>query len=122
MKYFFYALALGTYLYMLNLFYKTERGEVLSAYSYYRDQFIVPKVLDKEFELIILYGLVAFMTIGYVAGLRKSMFVLFLYHVPFQMVKGEYERSFEGGADYQTLRLALFLGGICMADLMGKHA
>jgi hypothetical protein len=39
-------------------------------------------------------GLLAFMTLGYLSGLKKLIFALFTYHVPVKLLRGEYERYF----------------------------
>ena len=75
-----------------------------------------------SFETWSVLTLLAFMTLGYLGGLKRLMFALFIYHVPVKMLRGEYERYFSeapGGESKVTIALAIFLLGMSTAGFMG---
>jgi hypothetical protein len=75
-----------------------------------------------SFETASVLGLLAFMTLGYLSGLKKLIFALFTYHVPVKLLRGEYERYFteQGrGENVATIILGLFLLGISAAGFVG---
>jgi hypothetical protein len=94
------SLALGftltVYMLLLILFYTSEKDLLIESYKTYRSHFesliIDPKHSDLEVQAIL--GFLAFLTLGYLGGLKKMVFAAFFYLVPLKMLMGQYESYF----------------------------
>ena len=66
-----------------------------------------------------LLGATAFMGLGYIGGIRKAVFTMFLYKVPLTMLSEEYRRYVEAGTvDGVTVGLGGFLTVIGLMELL----
>ena len=77
-------------------YFQHEQKLLIDSYSLIRKPYLhyIPNVIGEDNECIILLSFIAFMALGYIRGLKIVAMTLFIYHVPFQMLKGEYERHF----------------------------
>ena len=75
-----------------------------------------------NFETASVFSLFAFMLIGYVGGLKKLTFAVFIYEVPLKMLRGEFERYFaetNKKQDPVILALGAFLMIFSLATILG---
>ena len=109
---------LSIYSYLVYLFYSHEKQILLAGYVQQRDLYIARETTPLgviENEVAIILGLISFMALGYISGIKKAAFTLFLYNVPFKMLRGEYEKGITTDGKLSTssdpivVGLALFL-------------
>ena len=97
-------------------FFQTEKDLLISSINTYTP------VQVGTFETATILGLLAFMTLGYLGGLKRLIFALFTYHVPLKLLRGEYERYFSETGEEQnkvTIGLGLFLLALSVAGFIG---
>jgi len=63
-----------------------------------------------DYLLMAIMGLVGLMTLGIIGGGRKLAFALFLYHVPYSILKGEYESYYVEVTGNKRDKVMLFVG------------
>ena len=80
--------AIAVYFGAVAKFFLTEKELLISSVNTYAP------VEVGSIETASVLGLLAFMTLGYLSGLKKLIFALFTYHVPVKLLRGEYERYF----------------------------
>jgi hypothetical protein len=64
--------------------------------------------------LISLLGIVGMLTLGIIGGGRQLVFTAFTYHVPYIMLKGQYESYFVDVSTSKTDYVILFVGSYLM--------
>jgi hypothetical protein len=63
-----------------------------------------------DYSLVAILGVVGIMTLGIIGGARKLAFALFLYHVPYSILKGEYESYYVEITGNKRDKVMLFVG------------
>jgi len=106
------------YGYFSCVFYQHEKALLLESYHYFRG----PSGTEFEMQLVLAFAF--FLSLGFISGVRKAVFILFFIEVPLKMVRGEYERYFqeEGesiGVDMVKIGLGLFLSAIVVTEVFG---
>jgi hypothetical protein len=79
---------LSVYFYFVYLFYNQEGTALVNAYLKQRDLHFARNqaFTTPEVEVAAILGFVAFMALGYIGGIKKAVFTLFLYKVPYTML------------------------------------
>ena len=110
---------LSVYFYLVYLFYVAEKENLLKAYLAQRDLYMERGETNAEFEVAVLLAVTAFMLLGYIGGIRKAIFIMFLYKVPLEILKKEYADYMEAGsANIVTVGLGTFLTVIGLMELL----
>ena len=108
--------AIAEYFGAVAYFFLTEKDLLISSVNTYAP------VEVGSIETASVLGLLAFMTLGYLRGLKKLIFALFTYHVPVKLLRGEYERYFTEAGQGQnifTIILGLLLLAMSAAGFVG---
>ena len=91
------------------LFYMKEKDLLIASLNTYAP------VTVGTFETASVLALLSFMTLGYLSGLKKLIFALFIYHAPLKLLRGEYERYFSDTSAEGTSRITIALGFFLLA-------